>query len=485
MSMAILFLSFLGGALFQLSPANLFWKRIGTLVLLGIQTFFWWKLFSWGDVQVLNVGNWPHYAGIVWISDFLSLLFSALVIVLFFPTYLFLLYKKPEDRWLHAFVHFLAASLLGAFFTGDLFNLFVMFEVLLLSSYTFFTRAQKLSSGKLFIWSNIFGSALFLIAIAYLYKSCGTVNLADISVRFQSLSQTQASFLYWIFGFIFLFKAGIWPLYLWMPSSYPGLSPGVLSFFAVLSSKVGLYAFVRWTTLVGEGFLEEWRLPFQILCSLTIILTLAAAFTAKNLRSSLVYWSFSHTALMLLGFSLPQPLGLSGLLLYVLQDVFVTAALFYFCDAHEDANSPRQIFERSPQIAFIFLILSLSASGFPLSSAFWPKIIWIKAASMDQTAAFFMILLSAFLFLALSISIWNRYFVGEKKSPSGTNSMRLPWQVYYCLILSIICIGLSLFQEKVIVARTRHILNVDQYVENIQEATQKLNLRQNSSGVSP
>jgi multicomponent Na+:H+ antiporter subunit D len=408
--------------------------RIGLgLMSFGFMSLCWYQLFKAESTAVMTIGAWPHFAGITWVVDSLSLVFLGIVLLLYLPSYMAL---RTSSRRMILLFHFLCAALIGSFSTGDIFNLFVMFEVLLLSSYALFFRIQKIQKAKVFIWMNVIASAFFLFALAYTYRALGTVNMADMAIRLQSMPENIQLSIFAIFSFVFLLKAGMFPLFIWMPSSYPSLAPGLLAFIAALGTKVGLYAFIRISTLISPDGLLAFKDTFLILALFTLFVGALAALAHRKLRTSLAYLGMSHLGLMLLAFLLPAPLGLSAMLLYFVHDAIVTAGLFYFCEDHERADSPGLLLRAQPLVTAVFLLLFLSSSGIPPLSGFWPKWLMLQASQFIPLA-FISILLSAVLFLYVLLRYWNRLFVGGLGSE---NKLKLSFSTLYCFSLSLLAI---------------------------------------------
>lgn len=161
-------------------------RRLWSLVCFLTLSLVWLSLYfaRWEYPLVLSLGGWPHFAGISWVLDELGLVFCLSTILLYLPAAWALI---EESREKNALFHFLVASLFGAFLTNDLFNLFVMFEILLLSSYALFFKIEKIRQARIFIWTNVIASSIFLFAIAFLYRSIGTVNFTDIAIRLGAL----------------------------------------------------------------------------------------------------------------------------------------------------------------------------------------------------------------------------------------------------------------------------------------------------------
>jgi|GEM_PF-4653883 len=434
-----------------------------------------WLQAAFQEPLILTVGNWPHFAGILWTMDSLSLVFTGVLIFLYLPTAIAL---SAHSSSILVLFHFLVASMMGAFLTGDLFNLFVMFEILLLSSYALLFSLRKLKFGKIFIWSNIIGSAVFLFSLSYIYKTLGTVNMADISVRFHHLPSGMQDLIFLSTSFAFLLKAGVWPLSIWMPSSYPELPTPLLAFLSALASKVGIYALVRWVSLIGFNFFVGYSHWFLLLAICSIAFSLIGAIGQQKLKNSLAYLSLSHVGFLLLALTLPQPLGLAALLLYFLQDAFGAAGMMFFCHDLERAHHPHLLFKSQAVLSSLFLIFLLASAGLPPLSGFWPK--WTMLRSSITQPFFFLIILgSAFFYLYFSILVWNRYFVGEAKGSEKREKkpVHLQFGTTYCFAFIILISAVYSYKPDLFLEPAQSICDRLQYVERIQQASKMVEIK--------
>lgn len=478
MSLGILFLAPLIFGLAQLIPMKDSRKLVLIITCFAAILGSWLSVFFGGGMKVVAIGNWPPYAGIVWVADGLSMVFCLGVILLYLPTCLSI--RKMGARMLLLF-HFLVASTLGSFLTGDLFNLFVMFEILLLSSYALFFSIERLSQASLFIWANIIGSVVFLFGTAYVYISLGTVNLSDISVRFFELDSFSRQLIYCAIGFVFCLKAGIWPLYLWMPSSYPNLPTPLLAFISAIAAKVGLYCLVRWTTLLGADNYEDFIMYLYFLAVFSIVMPGIAAFRQSSLKLSFCYFGVSHVGLMLMAFLIFNSHSLTGLLIYFLNDCLVAAGMFFLLADIEKAGNPKVIFKKQAVVGALFLALGLSAAGVPPFGGFWGKW-WVLKSSYQSPEFFFMILGSAFLYLFFIIFIWNRQFVGEEKAESKSEQkIKISFSPVYCLCLSLLIAVSALFVPDIYFKAGSHASDRNLYITLIQSAKRQVEFERQRS----
>ncbi|PIR23553.1 MAG: hypothetical protein COV44_02170 [Deltaproteobacteria bacterium CG11_big_fil_rev_8_21_14_0_20_45_16] len=388
------------------------------------------------ELRILKVGNWPHFAGIVWILDGLSFLFCSVAILIYLPASIAL---REQNSSFQFFFHLFFAALLGAFLTADIFNLFVMFEIFLLSSYALFFGIKQLKEASNFIWINVFGSAVYLFAISYIYQNLSTVNMSDIAMRFEQLPMDRQDIIFLTLSFVFLLKAGLFPLFVWMPQSYPALPSSVLAFVGTLGTKLGLYAFIRWTSIVGGEVLARHADLFLSLAVMTIFLGALGAMGKRSLRNSLAYLGISHIGLLLLCASVGTTNALTALLVYFVHDVIVMAGLFFLCDDIESARNNRSIFNRQSLVSYIFLILILASAGIPPLSGFWGKLQILKF-STQLPMIFISVLVSAFLFVYIGLLIWSRYFVNiddHSSDKAAGAKIGISFPSFYCLALSL------------------------------------------------
>ena len=292
------------------------------------------------------LGDWPTPMGIVLVLDRLSALMVALVAVLAIPA---LIYSAAtwhkQGQHFHSLFQFLLMGLNGAFLTGDIFSLFVLFEVMLAASYGLLLHGSgslRLRAGLHYIAINLLASVMFLIGIAIVYGVTGTLNMADIATRTTVLLPEERSLIHLaavILGIAFLVKAGIWPLSFWLPTAYMAGAAPVAAMFAV-NTKLGIYVILRLSMLVfgaGAGASQGFGANVLLIAGMaTIVFGVLGVLASQGLpliAAHLVVMS-SGTILTVIGFALAGggTAMLSGALFYLVSSTVATSALFLLAE---------------------------------------------------------------------------------------------------------------------------------------------------------
>jgi len=369
----------------------------GSAVLgLALATGLVWRA-SGGDLVVYELGDWPAPFGIVLVLDRLSALMVLLTYLVAVPV---LGYAcggwDTRGRHFHAVFHFQLMGLSGAFLTGDLFNLFVFFEVLLIASYVLMLHGrggERLRLGVHYVVLNLTASALFLIGLSMLYSVTGTLNMADAGLHVARLEgsalrlgQSAALILLVVFGL----KAALVPLYFWLPGTYAASSAPVAALFAVMT-KVGVYSIVRvhWVIFgvdAGAASLtvQPWLLPVALLTSLLGVL---GALSAHSLGRLVAYLTVSSVGTIVAGVALFTPETLSAALYYTLHSTVVIAGLFLFVElvaaqrgAMQDRLQPAPAVREPVLLGVMMLFGAASAAGLPPLPGFLGKVMLLQSA---------------------------------------------------------------------------------------------------------
>jgi multicomponent K+:H+ antiporter subunit D len=364
-----------------------------------------------GDILTYSLGNWPAPFGIIMVADRLSvwMLLITAVLALFS-----LLYASRgidvSGRHFHILFQLQLFGLNGAFLTGDLFNLFVFFEVLLLASYGLILhggggeepqapRAGRLrtKAGLHYVVLNLVGSSLFLIAVGTLYGLFGTLNMADLALKMaavspENLGPARAAGL--LLFAVFALKAALLPLYLWLPAAYAHTSAPVAALFVIMT-KVGAYSILRVSTLIfgaqaGEmaNLIQPWLLPLALA---TLLIGLFGALAARFLREQAAYLVVASVGTLLTAFSLGNFAGLAAGLYYLPHSVFTGAALFLLADRialgrGQGNGLIGDQFQSGPAVANaavlggLFFVTAILAAGLPPLSGFVGKFLLLRAA---------------------------------------------------------------------------------------------------------
>ncbi|MGE4336020.1 MAG: monovalent cation/H+ antiporter subunit D [Pigmentiphaga sp.] len=311
------------------------------LGLVAVASWLVWQFATGAGIQVYQVSNWPAPYGIMLVADHLSALMLALAAVLGLTVLVY-----ASVRWDRAGVHFhplfqlMLMGINGAFLTGDLFNLFVFFEIMLAASYGLVLHGSgpdRVKAGLHYIVINTVGASLFLIGIALIYGVMGTLNLADLAAKVSSVSDQDRPLLEAgaaILAVAFLTKSAIWPLNFWLVPAYTAATPPVAAIFAVLS-KVGVYAVLRIWLLLSAGapdFGDEWLLYGGMITLLIGTVGLMASQELNRLASYSLIVS-SGTLLAAIGFE--DPYITASALYYLVAATLACSALFLLVELLE------------------------------------------------------------------------------------------------------------------------------------------------------
>ena len=426
-----------------------------------------------GEVLVHGFGGWAPPFGIVFVADRLAALFVLLLALLL----LFTVWTLRPSRHGGATVEralpplfLLSLGLNGAFLTGDLFNLFVMFEVVLLASYLLVQvpggdRSLRAAFPNISI--NLVASLLFFAAVGLIYGATGTVNLADLALRIgeapAGLRLAAVSMLVVAFGI----KAGLAPFLYWLPSTYPVLSGPVAALFAGMMTKLGVYALARTTPLLAHGT----PLPEVLVWAgaASALLAVVAALSEYELRRLLGFHITSQVGYMVLGVGLMTRAAIAGAIFYLVHHVLVKAALFFVADELERRNGTRDLRAMTagaagPAIAAAFLVAGLSLAGLPPFSGFFAKLGLLRGAlDASEWIVLAVLVVASIYTLASMLKVWRFAFGG----PGGTERV-VGWRGAAPLLgLIAVSVALALLAGPVFSyaeATARQLLDVDAYV---------------------
>ena len=349
-------------------------------------------------IRSYALGAWPAPFGIVLMLDRLAATMLVLAAVLGTVVLVHAVVTGADQRgWhFHPLFHFQLMGLNGAFLTGDLFNLFVFFEVLLIASYGLMLHGQgalRLKAGVAYVVVNIVGSALFLIALGLLYGLTGTLNMADLAVKVaapgagdQGLLRVAGLLLLTVFAL----KAAVVPIHLWLPRTYAATMPVVAALFAIMT-KVGVYAMIRTVPLIfgAKAGAAAWvpapyLLPAAILGA---ILGFVGVLVARGMREQAAFAVLASTGTLLMAVSFWQEATLAAALYYLVQATLAGAALFLVADVtmrrrgqYADAIVPSPRFAGQDGAGLLYLIAAIAAVGLPPLAGFVGKLLILDAS---------------------------------------------------------------------------------------------------------
>lgn len=350
-----------------------------------------------GVVRTYELGNWPAPFGIVLVVDRLAAIMLTLAATVSLIALLHAVVTRSDRKgWhFHPLFQFQMMGLNGAFLTGDLFNLFVFFEVLLIASYGLMLHGQgpaRLKAGVQYVVVNIVGSSLFLIALGLLYALTGTLNMADMGLRVAALGPDDQGLLRvaaLLLVSVFALKAALVPLHLWLPRTYAVSTPAVAALFALMT-KVGVYSLIR---VVPQVFGDDagavawapapWLLPAAMI---TAIVGFAGVFVARTLSEQAAYAVIGSTGTLLIAVAGWQADTLGAALYYLVHSTLAGAALFLVADvvarrraSFADTASPGPEFAQRQTVGLLFMLAAIAATGLPPLSGFIGKLLILES----------------------------------------------------------------------------------------------------------
>jgi multicomponent Na+:H+ antiporter subunit D len=383
---------------------------------------------------VVSVGGWPAPAGISLVADRLSALLLVVALAVALAVLVFAIGQGTAESDLprtpfHPAYLLLVAGVGLAFLTGDLFNLFVAFELMLASSYVLINLGAgegRIRAGMTYTITSLLSSLLFLTAIGLVYAATGTVSLADLGDRVPGLPDGIQSVLSLLLLIVFGVKAAVVPLHFWLPDSYPTAPAPITAVLAALLTKVGLYAMVRTQTMLFPRS-ETWT-PLLVAAALTLLVGIVGAVAQQDVNRLLSFVLVSHIGFMLFGLSLYTVGGLTGTVLYAVHHIAAQAALFLIAGLvvgwSGGAALSRLVRAAPPPalLAGLFALAALSLAGIPPLSGFVAKLALLRAGVAEGGAAVLALLAAALLTSLLTLyvmaRVWRAAFAAGPERPA-------------------------------------------------------------------
>jgi multicomponent K+:H+ antiporter subunit D len=351
-----------------------------------------------GTIRAYAVGDWPAPFGIVLVVDRLAAMMLVLTACLALIALLHAVITRADRKgWhFHPLFQFQLMGLNGAFLTGDLFNLFVFFEVLLIASYGLMLHGQgaaRLKAGVQYVVVNLVGSAVFLIALGMLYALTGTLNMADMGLKVAAVAPADQGLLRiaaLLLVSVFALKAAVVPLHLWLPRTYAVATPAVAALFAIMT-KVGVYSIIRVVPQVfGEGAGAATGAGYEWLWIAALVsacIGFAGVFTARSMSEQASYGVIGSTGTLLIAVATFTRPSLGAGLYYMVHSTLAAAALFLIADiaarrrgSFGDTAQPGPDFAGRGKVALLFMVAAIAATGLPPLSGFIGKLLILTTA---------------------------------------------------------------------------------------------------------
>jgi len=448
---AIPFLTGVFAYLVRMSPAGR-WVSLGGSVASLLASSALMVAVLRDGVVAAQMSSWAAPFGITLVADYLAAVMVVITAITGLATAVYALgeiEERLEKLGYHALFQILIAGVTGAFLTGDLFNLYVWFEVMLIASFGLLVlggRREQLDAGIKYVALNLVSTLVFLSGIGLLYGMTGTLNMADLR---DAVANAENQNLVTVISIMFMIgfgvKAALFPLFFWLPASYHTPSFAVSAVFAGLLTKVGVYALMRMFTLVfvGDvGFTHEILIWISVLTMVTGVLGAAAQ---TDFRKILSFHIISQIGYMVLGLALYTPLALMGGVFYLVHHIIVKANLFLVSGVANklaggtDLNRIGGLYKSSPFLAALFIVPAFSLAGFPPLSGFWAKYLIVKA-SLELEAYFIAgVALAVGLLTIFSMTkIWAMAFWTPHPDGVEPTPDRISPRVYWPMMIPII-----------------------------------------------
>jgi multicomponent Na+:H+ antiporter subunit D len=375
-------------------------------------------------IQVTSLGSWPAPFGIVFVADIFS---AVMVCVAALTGFAVMLYSLTAiDRRREAYGYYPLASLLlmgvcGAFLTGDIFNLYVWFEVMLISSFVLLAlggERPQFESAMKYVTLNLISSAIFLAAVGLLYGLTGTLNMADLARQLPLVAEQQLVVaISMLFLIAFGIKAAVFPLFFWLPASYHTPPAAVSAIFAGLLTKVGVYALIRVFTLL---FVQDVALTHGIIlviAALTMLTGVLGAIAQNEFRRILSFHIISQIGYMIAGLGIFTKLALAASIFYIVHHIIVKTNLFlvsgvsYHLTGTYELKRSGGLYAKYPFLSLLFLIPAMSLAGIPPLSGFFAKLGLIEAGlAREEYALVAVAAFTGLLTLYSMTKIWGEAF---------------------------------------------------------------------------
>lgn len=488
---AFILLSLLFSGIFCL----LFWKYVkvqkgiaivATVLYLFLAVLLLFQVNKRG-IQVIQVGNWPAPFGISLVADMLSCLMVLVTAIIAIAILWYTFQDVSEKRkagGFYSLFFFMLFGINGSFLTGDIFNLYVWFEVMLVASFVLMSIGSskaQLEGAVKYVILNFVGSGFFLMGVGITYKLTGALNMAELAIIIPQHDEVGLITLAAIFFLMaFGIKAAVFPLFFWLPASYHTPPISIAALMAGLLTKVGVYALIRFFTLIFVQDVGFTHTLLLIISGFTMFTGVLGAIAQTDFRKILSFHIISQIGYMIMGLALYTPLALAGAIFYVLHHILVKTNLFLISGLVRSTQGSYLlkdlggVYKKYPLISILFVISAFSLAGVPPLSGFWSKFFLVQAGlEIEQYVIVVVSLVVGLLTLFSMSKIWKEAFLAKEPEevPEKINLFKkLPLMLFPVIFLAACTVFLSFFPQVLFSlseTAAEQLLNGDAYINAV------------------
>ena len=423
--------------LMRRAPAAQKWVNLAGMSGLLLTAVLLMQRVSAEGIQATGWGGWPMPFGITFVGDHLSAIMVLISAIMAVAVAIYSMADMDEQRikyGFYPFMNLLVAGVCGAFLTGDVFNLYVWFEVLLIASFCLMSLGnlrEQLTANIKYVAINIVSSLFFLAGVGLLYGVTGSLNMAEIA---SVLAETDRPGLLTTISMLFMvafgIKAAIFPLYYWLPAAYHTPPPSVMALFAGLLTKVGVYALIRFFTLIFTQDVGYTHTLLLWIAGFTMVSGVLGAAVQKDFRRILSFHIISQIGYMIMGLALFTPLALIGAIYYVVHNILAKSNLFLISGVANQLKGSFRLKKLSglyagyAGLSILFIISAFALAGFPPLSGFWGKLMLAIAALEAQEYIIVAVALAVGMMTMYSMTkIWMKGFMpGQAQEPAANGA---------------------------------------------------------------
>ena len=420
-------------------------------------------------IQAVQIGDWPAPFGITLVADLLSALMVLLIGLIGAAITIYGLAAMGKVRQIegyHPLVQVLLMALSGAVLTGDIFNLFVWFEVMLITSFVLLALGgarNQMEGAFKYVALNLFASSLFLAAVGILYGVTGTLNMADLAMRFANgvVEPGLVTTLAMLFLIAFGIKSAVFPLFFWLPASYHVSPPVISALFAGLLTKVGVYVLIRLFTLLFVQDVAYTHTLLLWIAGITMVVGVLGAAAQNEIRRILSFHIVSQIGYMIMGLALFTPLALTGAIFFIAHNIIVKTNLFLIggivrrLQGTEKLKLLGGLYRTRPGLTALFLISALALAGLPPFSGFWAKLLLVRAGLAAEAWTIVAVSLGVSVLTLYSMTkIWNEAFWKETAAAEHSPDSAAPlsrgtaWSLLTpVVVLAVLASGMGIVVE--------------------------------------